>query len=117
MEALASAGDRAGALRHARVHETMLHEQLGLTAGPAVAALAARLREPGGAVADSGGPWPPSARGVPLRGAAATPHRDAARRRAAPASARSRRPSQAVDRPAPRPADAHRRRDAARRRR
>jgi hypothetical protein len=39
-------GHRAAALRHARVHETLLREEWGLEPDPAVAALAARLREP-----------------------------------------------------------------------
>ena len=46
MTSLAHAGDRAGALQHARLHETLLREELGLQADPVVASLAARLREP-----------------------------------------------------------------------
>ena len=46
MASLASAGDRAGALQHARLHETLLREELGLDPDPVVASLAARLREP-----------------------------------------------------------------------
>jgi adenylate cyclase len=46
MEALEASGDRAAALRHARIHETLLREEWGLEPDPAVAALAARLREP-----------------------------------------------------------------------
>jgi DNA-binding SARP family transcriptional activator len=45
MEALAASGDVAGALRHARVHETLLAEQLELPPDRDVVALAARLRE------------------------------------------------------------------------
>ena len=45
MEALAKSGDRAGALRHARVHEVLFAEQLELPPDPAVEALATRLRE------------------------------------------------------------------------
>jgi serine/threonine-protein kinase len=46
MTALANAGDRAGALQHARVHEMLLREQLDLGPDPVVAARAERLREP-----------------------------------------------------------------------
>jgi DNA-binding SARP family transcriptional activator/TolB-like protein/Tfp pilus assembly protein PilF len=46
MEALDASGDRAAALRHARIHETLLREEWGLEPDPAVAALAARLRVP-----------------------------------------------------------------------
>jgi DNA-binding SARP family transcriptional activator len=46
MTSLAHAGDRAGALQHARLHETLLREELGLQPDPVVASLAARLREP-----------------------------------------------------------------------
>ncbi len=46
MHVLAQSGDRAGALQHARLHETLLRDQLGLDADPVVRALAARLREP-----------------------------------------------------------------------
>ena len=48
MRALDAAGDRSGALQHARVHEALLREELGSDPDPAVAALAARLREAGG---------------------------------------------------------------------
>jgi DNA-binding SARP family transcriptional activator len=46
MTTLAHAGDRAGALQHARLHETLLREQLGLEPDPVVASLAERLRGP-----------------------------------------------------------------------
>jgi DNA-binding SARP family transcriptional activator/tetratricopeptide (TPR) repeat protein len=46
MSVLAQTGDRAGALQHARLHETLLREQLGLDPDPVVASLAARLRDP-----------------------------------------------------------------------
>jgi len=46
MTALASAGDRAGAVQHARVYEALLHDQLGLGPDPVVAALAEQLRDP-----------------------------------------------------------------------
>jgi TolB-like protein/DNA-binding SARP family transcriptional activator len=45
MNALAAAGDRAGALQAARVHETLLREELGATPDAAVVELATRLRE------------------------------------------------------------------------
>ncbi|HET7621742.1 MAG TPA: BTAD domain-containing putative transcriptional regulator [Gemmatimonadaceae bacterium] len=45
MESLAALGDRAGALRHARVHQALVEEELGGEPDPAVLALAARLRE------------------------------------------------------------------------
>lgn len=50
MTALAAAGDRAGALQHARVHDLLLREELGIGADPAVAALAGRLRAPAASV-------------------------------------------------------------------
>jgi DNA-binding SARP family transcriptional activator/TolB-like protein len=46
MTTFAFAGDRAGALQYARVHEVLLKEQLGLDPDPAVVSLVARLREP-----------------------------------------------------------------------
>jgi DNA-binding SARP family transcriptional activator/tetratricopeptide (TPR) repeat protein len=45
MESLAALGDRAGALRHARVHQALVEEELGGKPDPAVVALAERLRE------------------------------------------------------------------------
>jgi DNA-binding SARP family transcriptional activator/TolB-like protein len=45
MEALAASGDVAGALRHARVHEVLVAEQLDLPPDTDVVALAKRLRE------------------------------------------------------------------------
>ena len=44
MRALASRGDLAGALRHARVHAQLLHAELGVAADQAVEALANDLR-------------------------------------------------------------------------
>jgi DNA-binding SARP family transcriptional activator/Tfp pilus assembly protein PilF len=44
MHALAAAGDRAGAIRHAAVHAALLREELGAEPDAAVAALAERLR-------------------------------------------------------------------------
>ena len=45
MSALAATGDRAGAIRHARVHEALVREQLDAAPDPGVRALAERLRE------------------------------------------------------------------------
>jgi serine/threonine protein kinase/DNA-binding SARP family transcriptional activator/Tfp pilus assembly protein PilF len=45
MEALAAAGDRAGALRFARVHEALRREELDAGPGTAVAALSEKLRD------------------------------------------------------------------------
>ena len=45
MESLVALGDRAGALRHARVHEALVSQEIGGSPDPAVTALAARLRE------------------------------------------------------------------------
>lgn len=67
VEALAAAGDRAGALRHAQVHETLLREELGAGPDPAVVALAERLRS--GAFASPVAP--PSAPAVSPAGRAA----------------------------------------------
>ena len=44
MQSLIAAGDKHGALEHARVHETLLEEQLDLPADRDVVALAARIR-------------------------------------------------------------------------
>lgn len=41
VRALGAAGDRAGAIRHARTHELLLREELGIAADPAIAGLAA----------------------------------------------------------------------------
>ena len=46
MTALAAVGDRAGALRHAALHATMLRQELDLDPDPVVAELAEQLREP-----------------------------------------------------------------------
>jgi DNA-binding SARP family transcriptional activator/tetratricopeptide (TPR) repeat protein len=46
MTAMANAGDRAGAIQHARVHAALLREELDLEPDPAVEALAATLKEP-----------------------------------------------------------------------
>lgn len=44
MEALAAAGDRAGAIQHARVHEALLRQSVGAAPDPAIIALEHRLR-------------------------------------------------------------------------
>jgi DNA-binding SARP family transcriptional activator/tetratricopeptide (TPR) repeat protein/TolB-like protein len=44
MEALAAAGDRTGAIRHAQVHTALLREEYGAAPNPDVVALAERLR-------------------------------------------------------------------------
>jgi DNA-binding SARP family transcriptional activator/TolB-like protein len=44
MQSLAAAGDKHGALEHARVHEILLEEQLDLPADREVVAMAARIR-------------------------------------------------------------------------
>lgn len=46
MLALEACGDRPAALQHARVHEALLREELGIAPDPAIAALTARLRSP-----------------------------------------------------------------------
>jgi TolB-like protein/DNA-binding SARP family transcriptional activator/Tfp pilus assembly protein PilF len=46
MQALEAAGDRAAALCHARVHDFLLREELGIPADPAILDLAERLRAP-----------------------------------------------------------------------
>ena len=64
MEALVAAGDRAGALRHARVYEVLLEQELDLPPDRAVVALAERLRQaaeapaaaPAGAAATAAAP-------------------------------------------------------------
>jgi len=66
MEALEAAGERSGALQHARIHELLLQEELGLPVDPAVKELAERLRkEPEVAVAPPPPPPPPPPPGAP----------------------------------------------------
>jgi serine/threonine-protein kinase len=67
MESLAAAGDRAGALRHAQVHEALLREELGTAPDPAVAALADRLRSAGPAAVPPPRPAPVAASAPPGR--------------------------------------------------
>jgi DNA-binding SARP family transcriptional activator/TolB-like protein len=45
MRALAAAGDPAGAIQHARVHETLLRDELGVAPDPEVAAFVRQLQE------------------------------------------------------------------------
>jgi serine/threonine-protein kinase len=45
MRALAAAGDRVGALQHARVHEALVRQELDAAPDAAITTLAARLRE------------------------------------------------------------------------
>ena len=54
MRALDAAGNRAGALQHASVHQRFLHEELGLPLPPEIAELAERLRREPAAVAAEG---------------------------------------------------------------
>jgi TolB-like protein/DNA-binding SARP family transcriptional activator/Tfp pilus assembly protein PilF len=63
MRALEAAGNRAGALQHASVHQRHLQEELGLRLTPEIAALAERLRrEPAAEVPDwARTPEPPAA--------------------------------------------------------
>jgi TolB-like protein/DNA-binding SARP family transcriptional activator/Flp pilus assembly protein TadD len=74
MEALERGGDPAGALRHARAHELLLMEDLGLPPDPAVSLMAARLSaavpRPAPTREDAATAPPAPARGAPP---AATP--------------------------------------------
>ena len=93
MRALSSAGDRAGAIQHARVHESLLRNELDLEPDVEVQAFAERLRT------DTGQPRPDHRRAAPDKGtkqvAPTTPHADRtaaslpAASEAAPARARS----------------------------
>ncbi|HSU14159.1 tetratricopeptide repeat protein [Longimicrobium sp.] len=69
MEALSAAGDRAGALQHARVHEAMVRATLDAPPDPAIAALAGRLRSAPAAAA----PPPTSAEPAAATGVAEAP--------------------------------------------
>jgi len=60
MQACAAAGDREGALRHARVHEALVREELGVPPSGDVTALARALAEQTSAAG-----LPPPARGAP----------------------------------------------------
>ena len=91
MEALAAAGDRAGALRHARIHAQLVEQEFGAPPDPDVVALAERLRgEPAAAGTTAAparetppGAEPPAARAADdvvasVPGAASTPAASAA---------------------------------------
>jgi TolB-like protein/DNA-binding SARP family transcriptional activator len=105
MQALESAGDRAGALRHAEVHAALLQAEFGVEPAPELATFAARLRaetsppeEPAAAEARLSAPGePPGARAPPEPVESPAPAPDAARATAvavvapaAPGAARSR---------------------------
>ncbi|MDQ3949841.1 MAG: hypothetical protein M3282_05805, partial [Gemmatimonadota bacterium] len=62
--ALAAVGDRAAALQHARVHETLLRDQLDVAPDAAVAQLAARLRSEAERPTTVLSPPPPFEKGV-----------------------------------------------------
>lgn len=91
MRALAAAGDRAGALRHARTHAVLLREELGVAPGAEVSAAERELREPPG---ETPPPAPPAvdaraAEPVPAPPTEAAPRasrRPPRRRRLAPAT-------------------------------
>ncbi len=68
MRVLAAAGDRAGALQHARTYAALLREELGVEPDAGVAALERELREPPSAAAAVPGPA-----GPPDQAAAAPP--------------------------------------------
>ena len=67
MKALVAAGDPEAALQHARVHETLVRQELETAPDPAVAALTERVRED---LRTRGAPRPEPAVSAPL----ATPH-------------------------------------------
>ncbi|HEX5576024.1 MAG TPA: protein kinase, partial [Gemmatimonadales bacterium] len=58
MNALAAGGNRAGALRHAQLHASLLERELGAGPNPAVQALAERLAEESGIQAGHSSPTP-----------------------------------------------------------
>ena len=61
MEALVAAGDRASALKHARIYETLVEEELGAPPDRAVLALTERLRAQDGPAAKPASPPEPVA--------------------------------------------------------
>ena len=63
MAALESAGERAAAVQHARIHAVLLHEDLGVEADREVAAYAERLRAAGTARSAARAPTSSSANG------------------------------------------------------
>ncbi|HEU5186735.1 MAG TPA: BTAD domain-containing putative transcriptional regulator [Gemmatimonadaceae bacterium] len=93
MRTLAASGDRAGALRHARIHTTMVRQELGASPDPAVDELSGRLQAQGVSVradvaqprADVAVPAPPNnpPAAVPIEVGAAGPWHRGSRRVAA----------------------------------
>ena len=84
MKALAAAGDRAGALQAARVHESLLREELGVALDPAVVELSERLRaeaERSPGPRRPAAPEPAATEAVPPGGDAATEPGALARKR------------------------------------
>ena len=61
MQALVAAGDRSGALQHARVYEVLLEQELGAPPDREVVALADRIREDRGPAAQAAAPVEPPA--------------------------------------------------------
>lgn len=53
MEALTAAGDRAAAIQHARIYESLVRDQLGVAPDPSIRALVSRLSESSSAAAPS----------------------------------------------------------------
>ena len=84
MKGLAAAGDRAGALQAARVHESLLREELGVALDPAVVELTERLRaeaERSPGPRRPAAPEPAATEAVPPGGDAATEPGALARKR------------------------------------
>ncbi|MDQ3996142.1 MAG: tetratricopeptide repeat protein [Gemmatimonadota bacterium] len=59
MQSLAAVGERGAAIQHARVHETLLAQELEVEPDPAVRALADKLRHDPGLAATAARPAPP----------------------------------------------------------
>jgi tetratricopeptide (TPR) repeat protein len=78
MRALAAAGDRNGAIRHAAIHQALVSEQLDLPADAEVVRLADELRAGTAPVGPIAIPAPPSAEPPPVRPTATVPVGDAA---------------------------------------
>ena len=72
MEALVAVGDRSGALRHARVYEAILHQELEVPPDRAVLELAERIRRESGS-APAGAVTPPTQASPPVAGAPPVP--------------------------------------------
>jgi TolB-like protein/DNA-binding SARP family transcriptional activator/tetratricopeptide (TPR) repeat protein len=60
MQALDASGDRAAALRHARVHEVLLEGELGISPDPAILALADHFRSQAAPLPPTGPPASPA---------------------------------------------------------